>query len=181
MIQAFIIGIAFGFVLERGGLGNAKKLAAQFYLEDMTVFKVMFTAIITAMVGVYVLTSIGFIQPSQLYVSPTFVLPQIAGGIFFGIGFVMGGYCPGTSCVSASTGRRDAFVFVGGMVAGIFLFGNMFRFVENFYFSTSLGATTLPQLFNLPQGISVAGIVAAAFVGFVVAERVEKKFSKRIM
>ncbi len=179
MISAFTIGIAFGFVLERGGLGNAKKLAAQFYLTDMTVFKVMFTAIITAMVGIYLLSLAGLIQLSLMLVTPTFIFPQMVGGVLFGIGFVMGGYCPGTSCISASTGKQDALVFIAGMVAGILLFGEMFEFVRDFYYMTPMGSVTIPTLLQIPYGIVVATVVCLAFAGFVLATRVEKATARR--
>ena len=99
LIVAFMIGIGFGFFLERAGFGNAKKLAAQFYFTDMSVLKVMFSAIVTAMLGVYYLSVIGWVDLSMVYLTPTNILPQIVGGLLLGFGFVIGGYCPGTSCV----------------------------------------------------------------------------------
>ncbi len=178
MTLAFMIGIAFGFVLERGGLGSARKLASQFYLTDMTVFKVMFTAIVTAMVGLYILTKTGVISASSLHVTPTYVLPQAVGGLIFGVGFILGGYCPGTCCVSASTGRRDSVLFLVGMVLGIVLFGEiLFPLVSDFYYSTPLGQITLQSLFHLPEGALVLSVLLMAGCGFVVAERLEKKFA----
>ena len=84
LVIAFIIGIGFGFFLERAGFGSSKKLAAQFYFTDLTVFKVMFTAIITAMVGVYYLSVVGFVDLSLIYLTPTFLLPQVVGGVILG-------------------------------------------------------------------------------------------------
>ena len=174
LVVAFVIGIGFGYVLERGGFGSARKLAAQFYLTDLTVFKVMFTAIITAMVGLVSLAAIGLVDLSLVDVSPTYILPQTIGGLVFGVGFVMGGYCPGTSCVAASTGRLDAVVHLFGMIAGILLFGELFSLFEGFYYSTPMGRVTFPQLLHLPDGLLVFVVVLLAIVGFVIAERVEK-------
>jgi uncharacterized membrane protein YedE/YeeE len=179
LIIAFIIGIAFGFALERGGFGNARILAAQFYFSNMRVLKVMFTAILTAMLGIYFLSVIGFMDLSLVYVSETYILPQVLGGLILGFGFIIGGYCPGTSLVSAATGRLDGFMFVFGVIAGIFVFGEMFPLVENFYYSTNMGSLTLPQYFNLPYGLVVFFVVVMALGAFVAAEWAEKKFADK--
>ena len=105
LILAFVLGTGFGFFLERAGFGSARKLAAQFYLYDMSVFKVMFTAIVTAMLGVTYLGWLGWLDLSLVYLVPTHLVPQIVGGLVLGVGFVVGGYCPGTSVASLATGR----------------------------------------------------------------------------
>ena len=87
-ILAFVIGIGFGFFLERAGFGSGRKLAAQFYLRDLSVLKVMFTAIITAMTGLYLLSRFGMVDLSLVYLGPTFLVPQIVGGLLLGFGFV---------------------------------------------------------------------------------------------
>jgi uncharacterized protein len=179
LVVAFITGICFGFFLERGGFNSAKKLAAQFYFTDLTVFKVMFTAIITAMVGLYYLSVIGFVDLSLVYLTPTFLLPQVVGGLLLGFGFVIGGYCPGTSCVAVATGRIDAMVYLGGIMFGILVFGEVFPLVNNFYLSTPMGQITLPQLTGLPYGLLVFLVVLMALGGFVGAEWVEKKMASK--
>lgn len=179
LVIAFIIGIGFGFFLERAGFNSAKKLAAQFYFTDLTVFKVMFTAIITAMVGVYYLSVIGFVDLSLVYLTPTFLLPQIVGGLILGVGFVVGGYCPGTSCVAASTGRIDGMVYLGGIIFGIFVFAEAFPLVSSFYVSTPMGQITLPQISGLPYGLLVFLVVLMALGGFAGAEWVEKKMAAK--
>src|SRR5262249_49514019 len=117
LASALVIGAAFGWTLERAGLGNAPKLAAQFYLTDLTVIKVMFTAIVTAMLGAFWLGRIGMLDFSRVYVPETFLAPQIVGGLVFGAGFALAGLCPGTSCVAAATGRTDGMMVVAGMFA----------------------------------------------------------------
>jgi uncharacterized protein len=179
LIVAFLIGIGFGFFLERGGFNSAKKLAAQFYFTDLTVFKVMFTAIVTAMVGVYYLSVIGLVDLSLVYLTPTFLLPQIVGGLILGVGFVIGGYCPGTSCVAASTGHIDGLVYLLGMIFGIFVFGEIFPLVSTFYVSTPMGQITLPQVSGLPYGLLVFLVVLMALGGFAGAEWIEKKMAAR--
>jgi len=181
LIVAFVIGIGFGFFLERAGFGNARKLAAQFYFNDLTVFKVMFTAIITAMVGIYYLSVIGWMDLSLVYLTPTYLAPQIIGGLLLGFGFVIGGYCPGTSCVSAATGKVDGMVYLLGIIFGIFAFGEIFPLVVNFYNSTPMGQITLAQLFDIPYGILVFAVVLMAIGGFATAEWAEKKFGNKIV
>jgi len=179
LVVAFIIGIGFGFFLERAGFNSAKKLAAQFYFTDLTVFKVMFTAIITAMLGVYYLSVIGFVDLSLVYLTPTFLVPQIVGGLLLGVGFVVGGYCPGTSCVAVATGRIYGVVYLLGIIVGIFTFGEIFPLIGTFYVSTPMGQITLPQLTGLPYGLFVFAVVLMALGGFAGAEWVEKKMASR--
>jgi len=175
LLTALGLGIAFGFLLERGGLGNAVKLAGQFYLTDLTVFKVMFAAIVTAMLGLFWLAAAGVVQLPLVFVPPTFVLPHLAGGAVFGVGFVVGGLCPGTSCVSASSGRLDGLAVLGGMLIGILVFNEAFPLLEAFYRSTPRGPLTIPQSLGLPHGVVVGAVVAAALLGFVAAERIERR------
>ncbi len=181
LVVAFVIGIGFGFFLERGGFGNGRKLAAQFYFTDMTVLKVMFTAIVTAMVGLYYLSVFGVVDLALVYVNPTYLLPQVLGGLILGIGFVVGGYCPGTSCVAVSTGRIDGLVYLMGIVAGVFVFGEAYPLIKDLYFTTPMGQVTLPQLFNLPYGVLVFAVVAMALGAFAAAEWGEKKLGSRIV
>ncbi len=181
LIIAVIIGIGFGFALERAGFGNSRILAAQFYFRDMRVFKVMFTAIVTAMLGVFYFAWIGWVDLSLIYITPTYILPQVTGGLILGVGFVIGGYCPGTSLVSMSTGRIDGLMYVVGVFGGVFIFGEMFPLVESFYNSTPMGQITLPQLVNLPYGLLVFLVVLMAIGGFIGAEKVEKYFAAKDM
>jgi rhodanese-related sulfurtransferase/uncharacterized membrane protein YedE/YeeE len=177
LIVAVFIGIAFGFFLERGGLGSSTKLAAQFYLTDLSVFKVMFTAIVTAMLGLYWFSRLGFLDLSHVYVNPTYMLPQLTGGFLFGIGFITAGLCPGTSCVALATGKMDGLVVLVGIFFGIFLFGETFDYFYDFMYSTSLGQVTLPQFFHISHGLVVLFVVLAATTGFFGAAVVERCFS----
>lgn len=175
---ALVIGLAFGWFLERGGLGNARKLAGQFYLTDMTVLKVMFSAIVTAMLGLFWLNRVGFLDLTSIVVPGTFVAPQAIGGVIFGIGFVMGGLCPGTSCVSAATGRRDGFAVVGGMAAGVLLFGLLFPVLRGLYEATPLGNVTLPELLGVRAGVVVFGVTAMAIGMFTGATAIERRINQ---
>jgi hypothetical protein len=174
-MSAVVIGLAFGFFLERAGLGNGRKLAAQFYLTDLTVFKVMFTAIVTAMLGLFWLSQAGLLDLSRIELTPTFLVPQVVGGVLFGAGFVIGGYCPGTSCVAAATGRLDGLAVFGGMILGILLFGEAYSFIQPFADSTSLGTLNFPQLFGIRPGVLVGGVTLGAVGAFLLSERIERQ------
>jgi uncharacterized protein len=173
--MAFGAGGAFGFFLERGGLGNARKLAGQFYLTDFTVFRVMFTAIVTALIGLFWFSRTGFLDLAQIQSVPTYLLPQLAGGLLFGVGFVCAGLCPGTSCVAAVTGRLDGLATLLGILAGIFLFGETFAGFRGFLYSTSLGRVTLPELLGVPHGVMVLAVVSLALGGFLALDAFERR------
>ena len=176
LVVAFVIGIGFGVFLERAGFGSAKKLVSQFYLNDLAVFKVMFTAIVTAMLGVTYLSWLGWLDLSLVYLTPTYLWPQILGGLVLGAGFVVGGYCPGTSVASLATGRVDALVFVLGLGAGTLTFAEVFPIVERFHYSGQLGELTLPQALSLPYGLVVFAVVVLALAGFRAAAAIERRF-----
>ena len=179
LVVAFVIGIGFGFFLERAGFGSAKKLTSQFYLDDLAVFKVMFTAIVTAMLGVFYLSWLGIMDLSLVDLVPTNLGPQIVGGLVLGFGFVIGGYCPGTSMVAAVTGRIDGLVFILGVMAGVLGFGEAFPLLRRFYESGDLGKLTLPQAFHLPYGLVVLLVVLVALGGFLGTGWVERRFAPR--
>ncbi|MEP1095464.1 MAG: YeeE/YedE thiosulfate transporter family protein [Cyclobacteriaceae bacterium] len=178
LVFALVTGIAFGFFLERAGLGSAKKLSAQFYFKDLTVFKMMFTAIVTAMLGVYWLNWAGLLHAEMIYLTPTFVWPQIIGGLVFGVGFIVGGYCPGTSCVASSTGSLDGLVNVIGLFTGILLFGELYPFLEGFYTASPLGHITMVDYFDVTPGVMVFLIVSLALGAFWLSEKLETRFNR---
>jgi len=153
LIVALIIGIAFGFVLERAGFGSCRKLAAQFYFKDLAVFKVMFTAIVTAMIGVYILSVAGLLDISLVYKTDTIIWPQIIGGLLLGMGFVIGGYCPGTSVAAMATGKIDAVVFLGGVMIGLFAYGEIFMDIKDWVKPEGSQVITLDTLTGIPYGI----------------------------
>jgi uncharacterized protein len=174
LASAPLIGFAFGWCLERGGLGSARKLAGQFYLTDLTVFKVMFSALVTAMLGAFWLDRIGVLDLGLVYVPETYVMPQAIGGLLFGAGFLVGGLCPGTACVAAAAGRFDGLAVIAGMLLGIASFNAVFDRIRPLVESTSLGAVTLTQLVGVPPGAGVLAVTAAALAGFMLASRIER-------
>lgn len=183
LLTAVVIGGAFGFALERGGFGNARKLAAQFYLNDMTVLKVMFTAIVVAMTGIYTLAGLGLVDLSRVWIPETFLWAQVLGGFLLGLGFIVSGLCPGTSLVSAASGRIDAMLVVAGVFIGTWLFGatvDWFPGLKTLFGAGSMGVSTLPALLHIPAWVLVLLVVAMAGGAFVGAEKVERVFQKTL-
>jgi rhodanese-related sulfurtransferase len=169
-----LIGFAFGYVLEISGFGHSPKLAAQFYFKELTVLKVMFTAIVVAMVLVFISTAVGLLDYNLVYVNPTYLWPGIVGGLIMGVGFILGGFCPGTSLVAAATAKIDGIFFVLGGLFGIYLFGETVGFYEIFWNSSYLGRFTLPEWLGLPTGVVVLLVVLMAIFMFWGAEQLER-------
>ncbi len=175
-----LIGFAFGFTLEMSGFGNSPKLAAQFYFKDLTVLKVMFTAIIVAMVLTFLTSGLGILDFSQVWVNPTYLASGIVGGLIMGVGFIVGGFCPTTSLASASTGKIDGMLFVVGGFVGAFLFGETERFFDGWYTHAGYyGRLTLDQVFHLPVGVVVLLVVFMALFMFWGAEQLERLVGKK--
>jgi len=175
-----LIGFAFGYTLEMSGFGNSRKLAAQFYFTELTVLKVMFTAIVTAMVLTFGASALGILDFGQVWVNTTYLSSGIVGGLIMGVGFIVGGFCPTTSLASASTGKIDGMFFMAGGFVGAFLFAETEKYFETWYnFAGYYGRVTLDQVFNLPVGIVVLLVVMMALFMFWGAEQLERIFGGR--
>ena len=171
---ALALGFGFGFALERAGFGSARKLTAVFYLYDMAVVKVMFTAIVTAMAGLFLLSRVGMLDLAELYVEPTNYAGAVIGGLVFGTGFVVGGYCPGTAVTASATGRLDGLAFMAGMLCGVFAFAEFLPQVDAWARAGARGEVTLPSLTGISMGWFVllfAAILALAAWGMRAAEK----------
>jgi hypothetical protein len=129
------------------------------------------------MLGIFYLGWLGVLDLNLVFLTDTNLWPQIAGGLLLGVGFVIGGYCPGTSIVAVATGKLDALLFVGGVMAGVFAIGEAFPLVKTFYESGNFGRLTLPQVLHLPYGVVVFLVVLMALGGFAAAEWAERRFA----
>jgi len=177
LLVALGLGFGFGWFLERAGFGSSCRLCAQFYLYDMTVLKVMFTAIVTAAVGLWLFSAAGLLDLSMIYLTPTSIGAQLAGGLLLGAGFIIGGYCPGTSVTAAATGSGDGAVFVGGFMSGLLIYALAFPGLEHWANANSRGELTLPEVFGVPYGALVLALVAMAALMFAGAEWSERRFA----
>jgi len=170
-----IVGIGFGFMLEQAGFGRSSKLAAQFYFKDFGMFKVMFTAVITAMVLISAAATIGILDMRAVFIPGTYLWPIAIGGFILGVGFLIGGLCPGTSIVGAATFKIDAMAFLGGVVIGVFVFGESVPYFMDFWTTSDLGRFTLPDWLGIPTGVIVLFIVVVALLMFWGVWSLEKK------
>jgi hypothetical protein len=172
LILAVIIGFFFGFTLERAGFGDSRNLTAIFYFRDMRVLRVMFSALVTAMLGLIALSYLGLFDYSILLeysLLKTYLWPQLVGGLLFGVGFLVGGYCPGTACVGVTSGKVDAVFFLIGMVVGIWVFAWGWPIWGAFYKSADMGRITLWQVFGIPMPVMALLITGMALVAFFLA------------
>jgi uncharacterized membrane protein YedE/YeeE len=179
LFLAFIIGIAFGFVLESSGFSSSRKLAGVFYGYDMVVLKVFFTGAITAMLGLLFFSLFGWLNLDLVYVNPTYLNSAIVGGIIMGAGFIMGGYCPGTSFCGASIGKIDAMIFIIGLFIGVAIFGAGFSWWEKLYTMNFLGDLKISKTLGLSDGVFALLLIIVALGMFAVAEWAEKKFKRQ--
>jgi uncharacterized membrane protein YedE/YeeE len=175
LIVAVIIGFFFGLFLERGGLGNPHKLTGVFYLRDFAVPKAMFSAILVACSGLYLLGDLKLIDMARLWIVPTFFWPQMVGGALFGLGYLVAGYCPGTAVAGLASGRLDALVTMFGMIAGSLLFAMVYPLIEQFYASSGLGTVTLPDVLGVYHWVVIAGVIVMAGLMFYSMEQFERK------
>lgn len=178
LFLAFIIGIGFGWVLESSGFSSSRKLAGIFYGYDAVVLKVFFTAAITAMLGLLFMSLFGWIDLEWVYVNPTFLTSAILGGIIMGAGFILGGFCPGTSFCAAAIGKIDGLVFIGGLFIGVFLFGLGYDLWEGIYTASYLGEPKVSEALGMKDGLFALILILAAMAMFFVAEWAEKKFPR---
>ena len=170
-LSALVCGVLFGFVLENAGFGSPCKLTAQFQLRDWSVFKVMFTAIVVAALGLYLLKVAGLMKPDAVFVPTALLMASAVGGALVGAGFAVGGYCPGTSVVGLFSGRLDALVFLVGLLLGTVVFAGFYGpAVEALMALGEVEAgDTFTDAFGIPEtamlGILMAALVAVFYFG----------------
>ena len=174
-IVALVIGIFFGAILEQAGFSTSKKLVGLFYGYDFTVLRVFFTAGIVAMIGIMGLEHYGLIDMNLVYINPTFLWSAIIGGLIMGLGFVVGGFCPGTSVCAAAIGKIDAMIFIVGAIFGVLIFAEGYPIFESLYKSANLGNPTLFVTLGISQNLFAFIMVVFALTAFWVASIVENK------
>jgi uncharacterized protein len=174
-IIAILVGMGFGYVLESSGFSSSRKLVGVFYGYDFAVLRVFFTAAITASIGLLFMDYFGWINMAALDGLPARVWPIIFGGALMGLGFVTGGFCPGTCVTAIAIGKLDGFVFFGGIMLGVFAFSEMFPLFENFYNSSNLGDVTVPEYFNISPYWFTVLIAIVAIVAFYVTLQIRKR------
>jgi rhodanese-related sulfurtransferase len=131
------------------------------------------------MVLIFGATALGLLDYNVIWVNPTYLWPGIVGGLIMGVGFIVGGFCPGTSLVALSTFKLDGLFFTIGGLFGIFLFGETVEYFDAFWHSSYMGRFTLPELFNTSYGVVIVGVILMALFMFWGGEQLEKIFGKK--
>lgn len=171
---ALALGFCFGAVLEQAGFGSSRRLAGVFYLKDMTVVKVMFTAVVTAMLGIVAAERLGLVRLEDLFLMPTFFGAHALGGAIFGVGFAMAGWCPGTAATGLASGRMDALVYLAGAVAGSIAFNEAYPSIQGVYAVGAQGVTTLSYTLGVPRESLVLYVAGGALALFWICELIER-------
>jgi rhodanese-related sulfurtransferase/uncharacterized membrane protein YedE/YeeE len=175
----FLLGSGFGIALELAGFGDSRRLAAQFYLKDMTVLKTMFTGIIVACLLIFFSAAVGWLDFSQIAVNQTFLWPGIVGGLIMGVGFIIGGYCPGTSIVATASLKLDGLSFLVGATIGAGLFGETLPGFEDFWNSSFTERYLVSDWLGWSIGATVFSVTLLALIMFYAAEKTEEYFRNK--
>lgn len=177
-VIAIFIGMAFGYILEASGFSSSRKLAGVFYGYDFVVLKVFFTSAVVAVIGLYYMDYLNWVDISQLYVHPTYLWAAIIGGMIMGVGFLAGGFCPGTSFCGAAIGKIDAIVFTGGIMLGIFVFAEAFTTLEPLFDGSNLGNITLVDVLDMSPYWIIFIFTIIAIVSFGISDKIRNKVKK---
>lgn len=168
----FLIGLGFGMILEQAGFSSSRRLVGTFYGYDFVVLKVFFTAAITAIIGIIFMDFYGLLDASVIFVHSNFLNSTLVGGAIMGVGFLLGGFCPGTSVAAASIGKIDALVFIGGLFLGVFIFGEFYSTFDGLFSGHYFDREKIYSLIGLSKGTFVFWLIvivlfAFAFAGFL--------------
>ena len=178
LLAALFIGIAFGWVLERAGFSTSRKLAGVFYGYDFVVLKVFFTAAFTAALGLLFLNYFGIFDFEAVWMPTTYIAPTIIGGSIMGLGFVIGGFCPGTSICAAAIGKLDALAFIGGIVIGIFFYAFTYEQLwMDLRGSTKVGKIKIGELIGVSDGVAVLIFITFGLLVFWIVDRIKKDYN----
>ena len=164
MIFGLITGILFGFLLQRGGVVRYDKQIGALRFQDMTILKFMLSAIIVGMVGIHFFEIFGLVQ---LLYKPVILGENIAGGLLFGLGWGLLGYCPGTQGGALGEGRWDSLWGILGMIVGAGVYAETYPFImDRFLNWGNFGYLSLPQLLGLDRWIVIIIFVAGVLAMF---------------
>jgi len=174
-IVALIIGIFFGVILEQAGFSTSKKLVGLFYGYDFTVLRVFFTAGIVAMIGVIAFEHFGLLDINLTYINPTFLWSALIGGLIMGLGFVVGGFCPGTSICAAAIGKIDAMIFIAGSFIGVLIFAEGYPLWEGLYKANNWGNVRVFDSLGMQQTVFAFFLTAFSLFAFWMVSIIENK------
>ncbi|ALO16086.1 molybdopterin biosynthesis protein MoeB [Salinivirga cyanobacteriivorans] len=177
----FLIGLGFGMILEQAGFSSSRKLVGTFFGYDFVVLKVFFTAAITAIIGIIFMDFFGLLDTSVIFVHSNFLNSTLVGGAIMGAGFLLGGFCPGTSVAAGSIGKVDALVFIGGLFIGVFIFGEFYGTFDGLFSGHYFDREKIYTLIGLDKGTFVFWLIIIALFAFAIAGFLESKVSNEAL
>ncbi len=178
-VIALVIGIAFGYLLESAGFSSSRKLAGVFYGYDFVVLQVFFTSAITAALGLLFFEYFGWIDLSEIWVNRFYTGSAILGGAIMGLGFVIGGFCPGTSACASAIGKIDAMLFLGGFIIGVIIFDLFYPLYEGFYKAGNQGPVKMYETLGMDREVFMLLFVLFAIASFVVTGYIQQRISRK--
>ena len=165
IVSGIAFGFVFGFLLQKGGVGTYHVLIGQLLFQDWTVVKIMLTAILVGMIGIFTLHHFAKVN---FHIKSTKLASNIVGGLLFGVGFALIGYCPGTAAAAVGQGSWDALFGMGGLVAGSWLYAEMSGVLKRTIDKWgNLGKLTFYNVLPIPKGMVVVS-AATLLAGFLV-------------
>ena len=171
-----LTGVIFGFLLQRAHVTRYSTIVGQFLLKDFTVLKVMGTAIVVGAIGIFGMKAMGMDFP--MHVKSATLLANALGGLIFGVGMVVLGYCPGTGIAAIGDGSRHAIPGLAGMIVGAALYAELYPWIRRVILPVGdMGKVTLPDVTGLPAWLLIAALIAMAAGGFYALERINRNRS----
>ncbi|MBA3697932.1 MAG: YeeE/YedE family protein [Planctomycetes bacterium] len=160
ILSGLAFGVIFGFLLQKGGVADYDVLIGSLRLTDPTVFTVILTAIVVGSIASALLRRFGL---ARAHTKPTHYASNVIGGLLFGVGFGLLGYCPGTGAAALGQGSWDAAYGVIGLIAGSFAYAVAFPFLKKLNGSGDRGKLTVPTALHLPAAVYL-GVSSVAFL-----------------
>lgn len=175
VFAALFFGLLFGFLLQKGGVAQFDVIVGQLLLKDFTVMKIIFTAVVSGSIGIYTMAAFGMIPAFHLSKIP--LLFTLMGGMVFGVGMSLTGYCPGTAIAALASGAKDMLFGISGMICGAVLFNELSFLIIPYLEKKDFACQqTIASLFSLP--VSTV-IIALGLIWLVFAATLWKIESKK--
>jgi uncharacterized protein len=173
IVAGILTGLAFGFLLQKAHVTRYSVILGQFLFKDFTVLKVMLTAIVTGAIGIYAMYGAGYIQ--HLHIKTAALAATTLGGLIFGVGMALLGYCPGTGVAAIGEGSRHAIAGLIGMIAGAALYAETMPYFQNTLLKAAdYGKVSLADITGVSPWVFIAALAAISGIIFVIIERKER-------
>ncbi len=178
IFTGILTGLVFGFLLQKAAVTRYQTILGQFLFKDFTVLKVMLTAIVVGSIGIWTMHSFGWVE---LHIKPATLVPNIVGGLIFGVGMALLGFCPGTGIAALGDGARHAWPGLLGMLVGGAIYAETYHLLKDGFLKMgtitaevageSTNKVTLSDVSHLSPWLYVVGLAVIAIVVFVLIER----------